>query len=81
LTMVKNTVKTYCNSADDDIEKHHVAIVDMGHTTIIQGLSELCKLVLKYSKMHWKDVINHKSETPLTHDAYLKLYSMSDCTL
>lgn len=81
LTMVKNTVKMYCNSADDNIEKHHVAIVDMGHTTIIQGLSELVNLVLKYAKMHWKDVINHKSETPLTHDAYLKLYSMSDCKL
>ena len=34
LTMVKNTVKMYCNSADDNIEKYHVAIVDMGHTTI-----------------------------------------------
>ena len=41
LTMVKNTVKMYCNSADDNIEKHHVAIVDMGHTKIIQTALEL----------------------------------------
>ena len=81
LTMAKNTVKNYCNSADDEITLDHVKLIDMGHTSIIQGEGELIKQVFKYAKMHWKDIINHKSETPLTHDAYLKLYSMSECNL
>lgn len=81
LTMAKNTVKSYCNSADEVLDDSHVEIFDLGKTDIVGGFRELERQVLKYARIYWNDVIDPSSIVPLTHDAYLKLYSMSNSKL
>ena len=81
LTMAKNTVKSYCNSSDETLDESHVEIFDLGKTDIVGGLRELERIVLKYARIYWNDIIDPKSIIPLTHDAYLKLYSMSNSKL
>lgn len=81
LQMARNTVKEYCNSADDKINKSHVILVDFGLGIVISGRDKLEKDVLRVAKKVWKDIIDENSTYPLTHDAYLKLFSLGDCNL
>ena len=41
----------------------------------------LVKEVLELSKLHWQNIIDPDSKIPLTHEAYLKLYSLQDVVI
>lgn len=78
-SMVNRTVARFCNSDDDFIAQKHVVKMDWMYTPKGEGfdLDEILKEVLALSILHWDNIIDPKSVIPLTHEAYLKLYSMS----
>ena len=75
--MVKETVRHYCTSSDDKIKIHHFAKLEW---MIVKPfyLHNVEDTVIRVAKKYWEDMINPNTDIPLTHDAYLKLYSLSD---
>lgn len=79
MSMVNQTVTRFCSSADDEILDKHVVLVDWMYKINDNSFdfSELRSEILKLAKLHWESTIDPKSVVPMTHDAYLKLYSMN----
>lgn len=74
-TMVTRTVAAYCNSADSDLKMSHVGLLDWMYAKHNYDLESLKEEVLELSKRYWNDIIDPNSKVPLSHDAYLKLFS------
>lgn len=79
MSMVNQTVTRFCSSADDEITDKHVVLVDWMNKINDNSFNftDLRKEILELSKTHWNATIDPESAVPMTHDAYLKLYSMN----
>lgn len=79
VSMMNRTIARFCNSADKEIERKHLVNLEWMRTEIGKAfdLENVYQEVLELSKRHWEEIINPESIIPLTHEAYLKLYSMA----
>lgn len=79
VSMMNRTISRFCNSADDEISRDHLVRMDWMRTPVGKeyDLEAIYSEVVELAKIHWQEVINPSSIIPLTHEAYLKLYSMS----
>lgn len=75
--LAKETMKKFCNSSDTTIQNHHVSLPDIGKARFTMGKKDIEIEVLKIAKRYWKEMVDHNSDVPITHDTYLKLFSMS----
>ena len=76
-SMVRNTIENFCKSSDNSISKHHVAKLEWMYIKKFHT-QKLEQTVLEVAKKYWKDITDEYTTIPLTHDAYLKLYGMSE---
>ena len=77
--MAKDTIANYCNSSFKELCIDVVVVQEFGEgSRIIDGETPLKKSILKTAKALFKDMVNVKSKTPITHDTYLKLYSLDN---
>lgn len=74
-TMVTRTVAKYCNSADSELLESHVGMLEWMYTKHGFDLTDLKAEVFALAKRLWADTIDPDSQVPLSHDAYLKLFS------
>ena len=74
-TMVTRTLSKYCNSDDSNMADKHIGLLDWMYTKHGFDLTELKSEVLSLAKRLWADTIDPDSRVPLSHDAYLKLFS------
>lgn len=79
MSMVNQTVTRFCSSADKAIEDKHVVLVDwmLKDKDGVFDFTALRQEILELSNKHWEAIIDPESIVPMTHDAYLKLYSMN----
>lgn len=79
MSMVNKTISRFCNSADDELGLKHLVKLDWMMTP--KGneydLQSIYSEIIEIARIHWQEIINPDSLIPLTHEAYLKLYSMS----
>lgn len=75
--LAKETIKKFCNSSDNIIQSHHVSLPDIGKARFSAGKKDIEIEVLKIAKRYWKEMVDSNSDVPITHDTYLKLFSMS----
>lgn len=69
---IGKTLTSFYSSIDPDINESHLeAVADWGLTPLEQGL------VLDHARGAWKKIIAPGSTMPVTHDTYLKLWTMS----
>lgn len=74
------TVARFCNSADLDLKKTHIpswrATFDACPSALDfdQGLKEV---VFRGAEKLWNAMRDHKSDCPITHDTYLKLWALA----
>ena len=81
LYLAKEAVRSYCNSADLLLSKTHCPRPNIGQAEVVSNLDGLKETILSVAKKYWVSMINPNSDIPITHDTYLKLYSLSDCKL
>ena len=80
-SLSKRAVNTYQNSADEQIEKHHINLKELkildNPEIKKKEVDGLYKEVLKIARKLWKDKVNVKSPVKADHDTYQKLYQLS----
>lgn len=74
--LAKETIKKFCNSSDNTIQSHHVSLPDIGKARFSAGKKDIEIEVLKIAKRYWKEMVDSNSDVPITHDTYLKLFSI-----
>lgn len=69
-----HTVDRFCHSADDEISRRHVPLVNG-----IEGLAraELAHAVVPIAQKAWRDLNDPAGQLRFTHDCYLKIYQLS----
>lgn len=72
---VKLTVERFEQSADSELQRHHVPRKDM--EKILNVSPSAAYTVLSAAKRLWKDRTDTSSKVLATHDTYLKLYQLS----
>lgn len=70
-------VKRFCHSGDDDVGAHHVRLAGKALGLSAERRVELEEFVLAMARQLWASRISEKSDIPLGHDGYLKLWSIS----
>lgn len=80
VSLMNQAVERFCNSADDKLTEKHLVKAEWMSTPIglSYDLNPIMQEVLELAQKHWENIIDPKSPVPLTHSAYLKLYSMSN---
>ncbi|KOC58565.1 Putative bifunctional polynucleotide kinase/RNA ligase [Habropoda laboriosa] len=78
--LAKETIKKFCNS-DETIDNCHVVLPEIGKGRFSSGKRDIEIEVLKISKRYWKEMIDTNNDVPITHDVYLKLFSLSGIQL
>lgn len=69
---IGKTLASFYSSVDSEInESHLAAVADWGLTPSEEGA------VLEHTRAAWKKIIAPGSKLPVTHDTYLKLWTMS----
>jgi F-box protein 18 (helicase) len=70
---IGKTLASFYSSVDSDINESHLkAVADWGLTPLEQGA------VLEHTRAAWRKIIAPGSKLPVTHDTYLKLWTMSE---
>ncbi len=78
--IVKDTVKRFESSADEDILSKHIPysyIKDLERKYEDLDTNYFCNLILDYAEELWNDRIDTKSKVLATHNTYLKLFQLS----
>lgn len=65
-------ITRYCNSAEKTISELHVGENDLHRENILRKYPELVSLAQKV----WEEMVNPESPFPMSHDGYLKLWSL-----
>lgn len=71
------TVHRFCQSGDDDIIVRHVPLTGKLRTLEPRYRDEFQDYVSKLAAHLWGQMLDPRSEAPLGHDGYLKLWSLS----
>lgn len=72
---VRQTVERFEQSADMEIQMHHLPKMDMAKA--IEADSSCTDYVLRHAKKLWAHRIDPESKVLATHDTYLKLFQLS----
>jgi len=76
-SLIHKTIENFCNSADFEMGKEHVAPDAIGRYTY-----DTTDVVLDFAKKVWAVVLDGKNtDFPMTHSGYLKLYQLSQPVL
>ncbi len=76
MRMALDAVDRYCHSADDDIERRHIARYD--GLTLPDTRTAIAELVLPVARLAWADVRKGDDGVlRLNHDHYLKFWALS----
>lgn len=80
--MIKKTVENFCKSNDKEINFYHVKGSKLDWMNVLDfNIENILEVILRCAKNYWKDIIDEKSNVPMTHDAYLKMLSLSNFKL
>ncbi len=74
--MVRNTVKAFCMSGDDNLQRDHLQIGNRVLRANSRVRGEVMDEVLREVSLLWERMTDHADPTPLGHDGYLKLWSL-----
>jgi superfamily I DNA/RNA helicase len=77
-TIVMNTVRKFCYSADTEIDLHHVPFQ---HGVVRDQHDQLAKIVLPYAQKAWKDITSKTGVLRFEHDFYLKMWALTGPSL
>lgn len=75
--LVLSTVRKFCQSSDDTLLPEHVQLVGRALGLPPTAKSALVEHIWSLSMRLWAEMISEKSDIPLGHDGYLKLWSLS----
>jgi hypothetical protein len=76
-SLVHKTIENFCNSADFDMTREHVA-----QDTIGRYEHDITEVVLDFAKKVWAIVLDGKNpDFPMPHSGYLKIYQLSEPVL
>lgn len=75
-SLVLRTIKCFCESADDTLEKHHIPRMGRLLGTADADRRELDDWVLEAAKSVWARKTCDRDDIPLGHDGYLKLWAL-----
>lgn len=79
VTMIKNTIVHWCNSADEKLDRKHIATGAWMDENIPSDVrKDLNNLVFKYAKELLSEMLDTSSNVAITHDLYLKLFTLSN---
>jgi hypothetical protein len=68
-----DTVKNFCNSADTEVDKKHVAKIDG-----VEDHASLASYVAPFAAKAWADLNNKDGQLKFDHDHYLKIWALSN---
>lgn len=72
--LAMETIRRFCNSADDKVLPHHVP----KQTGLEDHHDELRSQVLPYARKAWTDLTRKDGQLRYTHDTYLKMWSRTN---
>ena len=76
-SLIHKTIENFCNSADFEMGKVHVAPDSIGRYQ-----HDITEVVLDFAKKVWAIILDGKNpDFPMTHSGYLKLYQLSQPVL
>lgn len=75
--LILSTVRRFCQSGDDRISAKHAHLAGRALGLSDESKADLQELILHYAEQLWDEKSSEKSEMPLGHDGYLKLWSLS----
>ena len=78
VTMIKNTIVHWCNSADEKLERKHLATGSWMDDHVPDGVrKDVDDLVFKCAKEFLAEMLDVSGNVAITHDLYLKLFTLS----
>ncbi len=75
--LILSAVRRFCQSGDDRITAKHAHLAGRALGLPDESKKDLQELILHYAEQLWDEKSSEKSEMPLGHDGYLKLWSLS----
>lgn len=75
--LIRETIKTFCNSGSDMIAVDHVPKYGQLATLTRSTFDEFKKYVVSVAEFVWNEMTRIGSNYPLGHDGYLKLWSLA----
>ena len=72
--LILNTIRKYCYSADQAITSKHLPKLSLLDN---QNLEEMQEDLVQNANMIFNEMSSKKSELPITHDVYLKLWALT----
>jgi hypothetical protein len=72
-TVVKETVKYFCYSADTEVSLHHVPKING-----VEYVDDFKKYILPFAIRMWDDIKNTDGVMGFEHDYYLKMYALTN---
>jgi hypothetical protein len=75
-SLVLRTIRCFCESADDTLDKHHIPRMGRLLGTADADRRELDDWVLQTAKSVWARKTSDQDDIPLGHDGYLKLWAL-----
>jgi superfamily I DNA/RNA helicase len=82
--MVLDTIRKFCFSADKIIKADHVPFVELdegSEAATPEHIKQLRVKIAGYAREIWHKMIDQKQSMPITHDVYLKLWSLNNPSL
>jgi superfamily I DNA/RNA helicase len=81
--MVLDTIRKFCFSADKIIKASHVPFVDVDEDseTTPEEIKQLRVKIAGHTREIWQKMIDPNQNMPITHDVYLKLWSLNNPSL
>lgn len=78
-SMVNRTLSRFCNSGDDKLSIKHLVLMDWMYEPVGKkyNFDEIGSEIVSLASKFWDMIIDEDSSVPMTHDAYLKLFSMN----
>lgn len=73
--LVNDTVANFCRSADAEIGRHHVPVVNGLEAPAARAA--VAQTVLPYAVKAWADLQGTSGDMPFTHDVYLKMFQLT----
>jgi hypothetical protein len=75
--LTTKTIQRYCQSGDEELTVRHVPLSGKLQTLEAKYVSEFKVYVSELAAHLWERMLDPKSEAPMGHDGYLKLWSLS----
>lgn len=79
--LLLGTIRRFCQSADDALDRTHVLITGRLKALDDDQRTEVDEWVVFEARKLWERMLDATDKVPLGHDGYLKLWSLSDPVL